>query len=242
MVRRRRLVRRRPGLRRRGRKFVRRNYARAKASGFGGRGVRTFTEMFSGGQWFANSTGAGALIRCRMDDLDEVNQQSALQTQYCIRKMQVIIVPSFTSYDRNIASDNGLGTNNVVNPGTPLPFYGTTRIITSIQDSGNAVAPTSQSEALDDNGCKIRMLGSRPLYLACRPKPALQQGSPGGGGTQFYQTNQRATQWIEFDHGGSSIQHGGISTWSTLNVGNQAGDLPVGDYQIKITFSVRDPR
>lgn len=204
-------------------------------SGFGGRGVRTFTETFYAGEWFANASGKGALIQCKMDDLDEVNQQSALQTQYCIKKMKVIIVPKYTSFDRNSATQN-----NLLTPA--LPQYGSTRIVTSVQDSGNAVAPTSEIEALDDNGSKIRMLGDRPMYLGCYPKPLLKQASPNGDTSLLIATNQKAQQWIGFDGGGSAVVHNGIATWTTLNVGGYADDLPVGDFQIKITFSVRDPR
>lgn len=213
---------------------VKRRLAKTR-SGFSGRGVRTFTETFSAGQWFGNAAGKGALIQCKMDDLDEVNQYSALYTQYCIKKMKVIIVPNYTSFDRNTATQNNLLSPNI-------PYYGTTRIVSSVQDSGNAATPGSEIEVLDDNAAKIRMLGSKPVYMTCYPKPLLKQASPNGDTSLLVATNQKANQWIGFDGGGSAVVHNGIVTWTTLNVGGYAGDLPVGDYYIKITFSVRDPR
>lgn len=185
----------------------------------------TFTEVLTTGSIPVN---AGGVFYTTFSQIPQAASYAALYKQFCIKKLQVTLMPRLNSYDPNTAAAVGLS-------------YWAPRIAYSVADTPNVANPTSELDVLTDNGVKVVSLGSRPLRMTCYPKPSISALEAGSGNPVAIR--QRKTIWLnqrnnEVTDDGWSVPHGNIRYWISANP-------LLSDYQFdvyyKITFAVRDP-
>lgn len=216
--------------RRMGRKRASRPYRRAKAMRIRraarGTSMRVFTEVVDAGQLQTNT---GGTFKVSFDSIPQVAEYSKLYRQFCIKKLQVMLLPLYTDAEINTA----LGTLN----------YEASRVAFAITDTPEQVNPGSELDVLQENGAKV-VLGHKKITINCWPKPDLTQVSPGVLTNQYVAVRQRKAVWLNTDapnqaYSGTNITHGGISYWVSNNLANASIDV----FQVyyKITFALRDP-
>lgn len=72
------------------------------------------------------------------------------------------------------------------------------------------LAPSTELEVLQDNGCKIRHF-TKPVVITTRPKPLLQESVDNAIiGPQLVNTYRKAGTWIEWDGAGATVPHVGV--------------------------------
>lgn len=184
----------------------------------------TFTEVFTTGSIPVN---AGGTFYTTFSQIPQCAQYATLYKQFCIKKLQVSLMPRLNSFDPNTAG------------GTGLSFWAP-RIAYSIDDTPNVISPTSELDVLTDNGVKVVSLGNKPIKMTCYPKPSIGSTTVDGSTVA---TRQRKLVWFnqrntEVGNDGWSVPHGSIRYWISANP-------LLSDYQFdvyyKITFAVRDP-
>jgi len=180
-----------------------------------------FTETYKGTQISAG-TGAGFLLTANMDSIGQLAQYSNLYTKYKILKVVFTLLPTFNGTDQN----NALWNNSQTTMAT-----GTTRIVYSYDNSPDAAGPATEAIALQENGCKIKMLKDK-LVIPCRPVPDLKDAN-----------NNRLTQTGKYINFVSpNIAHYGVRGWISQPQQlspNFRNDI---DVYVKITFQLSDPR
>jgi len=188
--------------------------------------MRTFTECLSAGQIYTNS---GGVFKCRITDVPQHADYAALYSQFCIRKLKVVMLPKY-----------GMAEPNAALVGITAVDVQTSRLAFAINDSPGKVAPANELDVLTDNGAKV-VVGTKKITITCYPKPDL------GNFDLNSQTNvavrSRALKWLNFNNAetafnGEAIQHGGISWWLTNN--SALAQFPAYDVYFYVTFSVRD--
>lgn len=185
---------------------------------------QTFTEVLTTGSIPVN---AGGVFYTTFDQIPQCGQYALLYKQFCIKKLEVTLMPRLNSYDPNTAG------------GTGLSFWAP-RIAFSIDDTPAVVNPTSELDVLTDNGVKVFSL-VKPLKMTCYPKPSIS--SINGADGNPVATRQRKMVWFnqrnaEVGNDGWSVPHGNIRYWISANP--LLGDFQF-DVYYKITFSCRDP-
>lgn len=199
-------------------------------------GEPTFVETFNGGALLA---AGGHVFKVRMSDIPQVNQYMNLYTQYRINWVKVILVPDYNtqSADPNVAAFNQAS-------GTGATWIGAVRIVHSIQDSPNVVAPISEGDVLQDNGAKIKSLGTK---WSCSFKPVPDVAVTAPTGAPIY-TRQKFRQWFNYDGvtTGNNPEHGAVCAWITQpgaagGGGTEPFPLKLNVYY-KVNFSLRDPK
>lgn len=210
----------------------RRKMLRKRAPGYKkrtrGPRYQTFTEVLQAGDI---ALGSGGVFKTRMLDIPQVTSYANLYKQYCIKKLQVTIMPRLTEFP--------LDTN------ASIPSIGSSiwcpRLAYSIDDTPDVQTPLSELEVLTDNGAKVRLM-NRPIKLTCWPKPDIGVTSLVDSTVVAMRT--RKTMWFNFENKdvaspGVAIPHGGIRFYVSGN------PLWGGQYSFnvyyKVTFSVRDP-
>lgn len=170
--------------------------------------------------------GVGFLLTANMDGISQLAQYNTLYTKYKILKCQFTLMPNFTGgTDQNAALYNlSQGTMSVA----------TTRIIYAYDNSPAAVGPASEQDALEENGCKIRMLQDK-LVIPCRPAPDTKDAN----GVQMTLRNK----FINFaTQGRPNITHYGVKGWFQQKYNNQPQFLNDVDVYVKLTFQLADPQ
>lgn len=185
----------------------------------------TFTEVFSTGSIPVN---AGGTFYTTFSAIPQCASYAALYKQFCIKKLQVTLMPRLNSYDPNTAGSVGLS-------------YWAPRIAYSIADTPNVINPTSEADVLTDNGVKVLSMGSKPIRMTCYPKPSINVIETGSGNPVA--VRQRKTLWFnqrntEVGNDGWSVPHGNIRYWISSNP--LLSDFQF-DVYYKVTFAVRDP-
>lgn len=186
--------------------------------------VPTFTETFIGNPILFNQTSPGNstnLIQNSLNQIPQVGDYTALYNQYCIRKITAIFVPAYNVADTNIPAS-----------ATPVDAP---RFVYAIQDSAQQVAPTTEADVLQDNGCKIRMF-TKPVKVTWRPRPAVADALVGGG---FVANTRRGPQWLTTAV--TTAAHNGLA-YSFTNSVPIAGTPTLASVYFKVTFSLRDPK
>lgn len=188
--------------------------------------TRTFTEVLDAGDLYSN---AGGVFKVAFNSIPQYNEYSKLYRQFCIKKLQVMLLPLYTDSEINTAT----GTLN----------YQATRIAWAVNDTPQLTSPGSELEVLEDNGAKV-VIGHRKININCWPKPDLTMVSPGLVSNTYVATRTRKAVWLNTDatgqaYSGVGITHGGIGYWVSNNLAN-AG-IPVFKAYYKVTFSMRDP-
>lgn len=191
----------------------------------------TFVETFAKGQV---TNGTGLIFKVRVTDIPQVGQYADLYTQYRINWIKVTLLPDYNSAS---GDQNSAGYNNSIG----IPYSGQGRIAFAIQDSPNQVAPASEQAVLQDNGAKIKVLGSK-WSCSFKPVPDVAQSTPAGNPIF---TRQKFKQWFNFDTvtTGNNPEHGSCLAWITLP--GSMGPPPVSMkynvyYKVSVTF--RDPK
>lgn len=233
-VRRRRIARRRAVRRR---PYVRRARRLARPARPMYNRMPTFSETLDAGTLNASNSGVAGVFNCGITSVPQWQNYSNLQTQQCIRKLEVIIVPTWTSCDLTTAIDPTTGTGGLNTETQPRLTY-------AIQDSPEEGPPANELEVLSMNGARIRVVNGRPFRLQCKPKPSVGVTNMAVGGNVGQL--QRAPMWFNFPESDApsdpaNVIHSGINFWSQL--GQTALSLvAVAKVQYKITFSLRDPK
>lgn len=190
--------------------------------------VETFTKsavVVPGG-----AGGVGGVFASRITDIPQIAQYANLYKQYRINWIKVMIIPdyNYNAVDRNAAQYNAT---------IPTGYVGMSRIAWAINDSPALVAPANEAQLLEDNGCKVRSVGTK-WQQSFKPVPDVSVFSNTGGNIA---TRQRFKQWFNFDTvtTGNNPLHYGVSYWLThLNPGL---DVSYNVYY-KVSFSLRDPQ
>lgn len=191
-----------------------------------GGAARTFTEVLDAGEINSNS---GGTFKVQFDSIPQYQEYSKLYRQFCIKKLQVMLLPLYTDAEIN----TGLGTLN----------YQATRIAFAVNDTPQLTTPGSELDVLEDNGAKV-VLGHKKININCWPKPDLTMTSPGLVANQYVAVRNRKAMWLNTDapgqaYSGVDISHGGISYWVSNNLANMP--VPVFKVYYKVTFGLRDP-
>lgn len=185
----------------------------------------TFTEVLTTGSIPVN---AGGVFYTTFSAIPQAASYAALYKQFCIKKLQVSLMPRLNSYDPNTAGSVGLS-------------YWAPRIAYSIADTPAVVNPTSELDVLTDNGVKVLTMGNKPIRMTCYPKPSISVISGADGNPVA--VRQRKQVWFnqrntEVANDGWSVPHGNIRYWISANP--LLSDFQF-DVYYKITFAVRDP-
>lgn len=188
----------------------------------------TFVETYQGASIVSN---VGGVFSARITDIPQVAQYNTLYKQYRINWIKVIIVPKYNyeSGDVNSAAYNaGVGT----------PYLGSARITYAINDSPQLQVPANEAQVLQDNGAKIKKLGSK-LGISFKPVPDV--GAISGTTGNPIWTRQKYRQWFNFDTQlvGNNPLHYGVSYFITQLTNNAFGNF---DVFYKVSFSLRDPQ
>lgn len=172
-----------------------------------------------------NPLGSGFLLSATMDGLTQLPQYSNLYTKYKILSAKFILLPNFAGgTDQNAALYNlSQGTMSV----------SSMRIIYSYNDSPGAVGPVSEQEALEENGCKIKILKDK-LSIPCQPVPDTVDLA----GVALTQRGK----FINFATGHPNAIHYGVNGWIKQLFNNQPQFLNDIDVYVKLTFQLSDPR
>jgi len=170
--------------------------------------------------------GVGFLLTANMDGITQLAQYSNLYTKYKILKCQFTLLPNFTGgTDQNAALYNlSQGTMSV----------STMRMIYAYDNSPAAAGPASEQDALEENGCKIKLLQNK-VVIPCRPAPDTKDAN----GVEMTLRNK----YINFASGGNpNITHYGVKGWLKQLFNNQPQFLNDVDVYVKVTFQLCDPR
>lgn len=183
---------------------------------------QTYTELVDAGEVQNN---AGGVFLCRFADIPQRTSYSTLYKQFCIKKLQVLLLPKFTE---RYAGDP---TNN---------FLQVPRIAYSIDDSPATTIPASEIDVLTDNGCKVKEMKNK-ITLTCYPKPTV--ASIDLSSATAVATRQRKQIWFnttsnDVTNDGTLVQHGGIRYYISANPAFNNYEYNV---YYRITFQMRDP-
>lgn len=209
-----------------------RMYKRKAYKRIGGKS-HTFTETFVPNTNPTISTNTGYLFTTNMNQLPatQLGSYANLYNQYCIRKLQVILVPRYDTADINTAA---------AGPGYYLNQYAY-----SITDTPDIVAPTTMLDVLEDNGCKVKTMTNKPIKITCRPRPFMDVINSATQSAVAFKTAK--LQWFNFSNSdtfaptqGQGVTHGGIALYLQNNAG--LANVVSADVYYKVTFSVRDPK
>lgn len=185
---------------------------------------KTFTEVLSAGNIQMNT---GGQFVCRFNDIPQAGQYAALYKQFCIKKLQVMLLPRLNSFDANTTASVGTS-------------YWVPRLAFSVNDTPGTTIPLSEVDVLQDNGARVVSLVNKKT-LVCYPKPSIGSIDLGLGAVAA--TRQRKQVWLntgnsDTTNNGQNVQHHGITYWLT---GNPLYNEFMFDVYYKITFQMRDP-
>lgn len=190
----------------------------------------TFVETYSKS---VIPTNLGGVFSARITDIPQIAQYAALYKQYRINWVKVILVPDWNSQsaDQNTAAYNAT---------VPTQNFGMARIAYAINDTPQLVAPATEAVVLQDNGCKVKALGSK---FSCSFKPVPDVGVTSGTTQNPIWTRQKFRQWFNFDLAltGNNPLHYGVSYYITQPVFNTQAN-PTYNVYYKVSFSLRDPQ
>lgn len=228
-----------------GRKVGGRRYGAPRRRGiYGGRGARgrimralnptpTFVETYSKGVITCpgGAGGLGGVFSARITDIPQVAQYANLYKQYRINWIKVMLVPVYDdiSADRNAAQYNAT---------IPTGYAGMSRIAFAINNSPQLAVPGTEAAVLEDNGCKVKPIGS---LWKCSFKPVPDVGVTAGTNGNAIYTRSRYRQFFNFDTqtAANNPLHYGITYW--ISVLNPGLDVNYNVYY-KVNFTLRDPQ
>lgn len=192
----------------------------------------TFVETYAASSFTVNTgAGIGQTFGVRISDIPQLAQYANLYKQYRINWVKVIVIPDFNTQasDHNAAAYNG---------SVAVPTFGQIRVVHAIQDSPNITVPASEAVVLQDNGSKIKALGSK-WSVSFKPVPDVQQTTAVG----TIWTRQKYRQWFNFDlvTTGNNPFHGAVAAYFT-NPASIAASASTLNVYYKVSFTLRDPQ
>lgn len=184
----------------------------------------TFTETIEAG--FVQ-VGNGGLWQTQFNSLPQNVPYSQLYKQFCIKKLQVILLPSYNSADAALLTS-----------GTELA-----RLAFAIDDTPSVQVPTSELDVITANGSKI-VSAAKKIVINCRPKPDLMAVGDIKPTPAHVATRIRGNVWLNTDNSavtnsGTAVPHGSIRYW----LSGAPMSLAYTQFTVyyKVTFSLRDP-
>lgn len=178
-----------------------------------------FTEML---QTDGLTATAGGCFQYSINQVPQYASYKALYRQYRIVAATVILLP------RQVTNTTG---------GATITDYGQPpQIVYALNESSDAVVPTTKLEVLESNGAKVRLL-TQPLKIKFRPVADLNVNINGAMGG-IVPINLGRDKFIGFDNDGSDVIHRGVDFWYE----NWSSAPLATDVYVKITFQLRDPR
>lgn len=237
MVYRRRPLARRP---RRGRRTVRPVARRLRRAL--GKGQPTFVETYNkalDNLSIPVGTGLGKYFDVKITDIPQIADYADLYTQYRINWVKVMLLPNFNGMS---ADGNSAAYNNSLGATGPASV-GMARIVYAVQDSPDQQTPASELEVLQDNGCKIKSIGSK-WSCSFKPVPNIQQGVTGMSTTIAVKNNRNSWFNIDTVTKGNNPDHGGVKVYITVPGGDPAHTGFAMSYicYYKVSFTLRDPQ
>lgn len=183
-----------------------------------------FSEVLSAGNI---STNAGGQFICNFASVPQAANYSVLYKQFCIKKLEVMILPRLNSFDANNAALTGTA-------------YWQPRIAYAIDDTPSTSNPGSELDVLQCNGAKVVALTGKKVTISCRPKPSIGSQDMVNGGN--VSTRIRGPVWLNTDsvdvsYSGVNVGHGAIRYWISANPLFTEMQF---DVYFKITFQLRD--
>lgn len=176
-----------------------------------------FTEMLQAGDLQIN---AGSQFVCKMSDVPQYANYSVLYKQFCIKKLQVMILPRLNEFG------SGTGT-------TTGTSYWVPRLAYCIDSTPSTANPPNELSVLENNGAKVVMMNKK-ISITCYPKPSLGMQDMVNGGNVA--TRFKGPVWLNTDstdvaYNGLNINHGAIRYWITAN--------PLySDYQFDVYYKI----
>jgi len=203
-----------------------------KRKGNRGQMKSNFVEVLDGGYMNGNT---GNIAGVQFQSIPQHTDYAALYRQFCITKLEIILVPEY-----NVAEVNAATYNNSLTGPTPV-YSGVARLAYAPVFSADVSAPSNEITVLTNNSAKIRQLFSnKPVKMVCRPVPALTQRDA------VYGTNiavSKRGQWLSTGTDGAQVPHKGIQYWCTQQVnGAYAVSYTVAHVYYKVHFKLRDPK
>lgn len=208
----------------------------------------TYTEMVDAGMVQSNK---GYIASVSFDSIPQHTEYATLFRQYCIRKLQLIIVPEWNAFEGNQAAYNASptldlsgGLMNLALGGPIAPSYSQPRLVYNSVFTANTAEPANEIAVLAQNTAKIRSLGvNRILKINCTPVASLGQQNLNSILLESEAVSKR-NQWLSTS-GGANVLHKGVSMYcSQMNSGSTSpsDQRPIAHIFYKVTFSLRDPR
>lgn len=196
----------------------------------------TFVETFAlprDNMFVPVSSGSGKYFSVRIQDIPQVSSYANLYTQYRINWVKVMLIPQYNTS----ASDVNAGEYNA---SVAVNSVGMARIVYSIQDSPGQTAPTTENEVLEDNGCKIKAMGSK-WSCSFKPVPDITQNLASGS---VIPVKAARKQWFNFDTANPTNNplHGGVKAYVSLPGTTSATAGVTWFAYYKVSFSLRDPQ
>lgn len=201
--------------------------------------TRYITETLSAGTLLNNlSTGVGQVWKTKFTDIPQNDNYSKLYRQFQIKKFQMILLPRYSLPDAN-------NTQGFAGSGG----FGSVRLAYAIDESPVLAAPVNELDVLQSNGSRVLVCNGKKIVINCRnPRPDMLNPLAGNNAIMVGMRPGRPV-WLNTDNAdvsasGTSVEHGAIRTWCTLNTVSPQSDetqLPVFDVYYKVTFCLRDP-
>lgn len=234
-------------MRNRGRRaYTRKNLAGRRILTTKGKRVRravlnnqpTFVETFQlarDNMFVQVNSGLGKYFCVKIQDVPQVASYSNLYTQYRINWVKVMLIPVYNTAGADPNAAN-------YNQANAVASIGMARIVYSVQDSPGQTAPASEQEVLEDNGCKIKPMGTK-WSCSFKPVPDISQ-AVGGSSTTIIPVKTPRKQWFNFDTAtpANNPLYGGVKAYITLpgTASDTAGVSWICYY--KVSFTLRDPQ
>lgn len=195
----------------------------------------TFTETFHsrdatfGDFTVTSGSGVGRVFKVRISDIPQISQYATLYRQYKINSVKVMVIPDFNTESSDV-------NQALANATVPTGFSGMARVVYATNTTPGVVAPATEDELLEDNGCKIHAVKSKwSVKMTPTPDIALTTS------TGVIPIKATSKQWFNFDTTTTTNNplHGAVSSYWSL-----PGSTNPIEYNVyyKVNFSLRDPQ
>lgn len=150
--------------------------------------AKEFCETYETTTLGGGTTAVGGIWQVNMAALPNNGQVKDLFDLYCIRKFQVILLPSQPEADAANSATVGVAS-----------------LVASVNRSPAAPTPTAITDVLGEDDARIMLMDGVKTITVTSPKPQL----PAVGGVYY---ESAGPKWIDFGSG-NSIQHYGVRYW-----------------------------
>lgn len=220
----------------RGRKLrkYRKVYRKRKLAKANGQLSSNFVETLDAGYMNCNT---GNIAGVQFNSIPQHTEYANLYRQFCITKLEIILVPEYNVAEVNAATYN----STLSSSGLPTSYSAVARIVHAPVMSADVLAPSTEVGVLSNNRSKIRQLTqNKPIKMTCRPVPALEQRDAVYG---FQIPVSKRGQWLSTNSVGAGVVWKGIQYWCSQQVNGAYGvQFTVARVFYKVHFKLRDPK